>query len=639
MAWLAFVATVAVAPFSHAAGVLEAIDAAHREGRVSDDERILYRVTAVRAPARLPAPFRGLVQTGPPAARCQTSVLADAFQRRDRLAPAARAALDELLDPPPPLSHSVTSEAVFPFRVSYSDESLEAKAQQVLTALETSFAKEVQEWGFWAPALEPGSEYYEVFLMDPGLPGVGGYTSPYLENVATSRADTHSYIVVGDEYDGVLLASIVAHEFNHACQLAMDASEQIAFLENSASYIESAVFPAGWPYDFLMFPAFQSQPYRPLEYTAPGGTSDGYEYGGALWVRFLEHLYGADDPRFLRQIWEGSVQDGWTNEPDYFDVLDEKLGPEGGLSGAVHAFAEHRFFVGGDDDGQHLPGAEQWTGSEVWRTATWTSAQLPLVDEAPADLDTRPRPNGCNYVVLNVDGSAALPVRVSFSGAASVRWDVSVLALADDGGTSREPLAIDDQGVGALSVSLAGLDRLVLVVCQLGQDGYDPDDHQWTAGSYHYGIQWDIPAPTVAAASPTEIEQGAHGVPVIITGEGFYDHEDLAVSLSGSKVAITLAEIVSAEELRVLVTVAPNAPLGPRDVTVVNPGGAAGVGPGLISIVPAKPLPGPEASGAITPSGGCGCAVPPGSRTPPLGLPWLGAAAALGVRLAGRRRR
>ena len=637
LAWMTFGAAIGLAPAVQATELLDAIDDAHRAGQISDDQRILYRVTAVRAPERLAGSFGPRASRGRLAPRSQTAVLVDAFQRLDQLEPSIRAAVQDLLDPPPPLSYSIQRDDVFPFRISYSDPSLEAKAEQVLQAAEISYQKEVEQWGFWAPVLEPGTEWYEIFVMDPGSPGVAGYTSPYLENSATPRADTHSYIVIGDSFDGVLQDSIVAHEFNHACQLSMDASEQLAFLENTATYVETAVFPASWPYNSVMFPAFQSRPYRPLEYSQPG-SSDGYEYGGALWVLFLEHRYGGDDPSWIRQVWEGSVQEGWSNEPDYFDVLNEKLADEGGLAEAVRTFAEYRYFIGADDDGQHLPDSWQWGGAEVWRTATWTTSQLPLIDQGPTDVDTRPRPNGCNYIVLTAQSSASLPVRLSFSGAASLWWDVTVLKRGTDSSTNAVPVPVDEQGEGELSVALEGIDELILVVCQLGTASYDPDDHQWTSGSYHYSMQWDIPAPTVTAASPNEIEQGAHGVEVTVTGEGFVDHQELMVSFGGDKVAVTVDEIVSDSELRLLVTVAPQAALGPRDITVENPGGAVGIGAGLLTIVSLAPT----ASGGarLEPGGGdCACSAPAGAATH---WPWLiglGIPLIIGRRLAGRRRR
>ncbi|MBW2459592.1 MAG: IPT/TIG domain-containing protein [Deltaproteobacteria bacterium] len=617
VAWMTCGLLLGLAPAAHATELLEAIDVAHRAGKITDDERILQRVTAVRAPERLADAYPQAASSSPSRARSQTPVLVDAFQRLPQLEPSTRAQVQELLDPPPPLSLSIERDDVFPFRVSYSSPALADKAERVLEAAETSYLKQVEQWGFWAPALEPGSDWYEIFLMDPGSPGVAGYTSPYLENAATPRADTHSYIVIGDSYDGVLQDSVVTHEFNHACQLSMDASEQLAFLENTATYIETAVYPASWPYNSVMFPAFQSHPYRPLEYSQPG-SSDGYEYGGALWVVFLEHLYGANDPSWIRQIWEGSVQDGWLNEPDYFDALDGQLAEDGGLAEAVRVFAEYRYFVGADDDGHHLPDAWQWGGAEVWRTASWTTSHLPLIDQGPTDVDTRPRPNGCNYVVLNVDGSTALPVRVSFGGSVGTPWHVAVLERGDDGATSSAPITIDDEGHGELSVPLDGLDELVLVVCQLGSDGYDPDDHQWTGGAYHYSMQWDIPAPTVTAVSPSTIEQGAHGVEVTITGEGFVDHDDLDVVISGEKVAVLMTELVSDTELRLRLTVAPQAALGPRDLTVENPGGAAGIGAGLLTVVASAPAPSGEPS--AEPDGGCACSAPPAATSR---WPWL----------------
>jgi hypothetical protein len=596
---------------------LRAIDEAHVVGTISDSQRIYYRVAAVKAPHLLPATFRQYVKQGPRTRRSHTSVMVEAFQALDRIEASLQGQLRNLLLPPPDLTYSLDSTALFPIRVSYALPAQQAVAQRVLEVAEIAYQIEVLDWGFWEPLIEPAAGLFRFYVMD--AMGAAGYCSPYLENDDTPHNDAYTYIVIDPSLNGVYLDTTVVHEFNHSCQIAMDYGEQVSFMENTASYVEAEIFPEGWLYTVMTFPYFQSQPWRPLEYKKAAG-SDYYEYGGALWVHFLAYLYGNEDPRWVRQVWEGTVQNGSINEPDYFDSLDELLGADGGLIEAVKTFSEYRFFVGMDDDGQHLPGAGSWWDSEVWRTATWSTYHLPIRDEGPADNATRPQPNGCNYIVLDLGNELDWPLRFYFRGNLDLSWHVYVMQIDASGLAESTVLSVDASGIGQATMDADGLDRLVMVVCQRGGESYDPDHRAWTPGDYLYSIEYDIPAPTVTAVSPDRLAQGAHGVSLSITGSGFVEHEELTVAISGERVAVTFEEFVSSEELRVSVTVAPDAELGPRDVVVTNPGGSAGFGDGVLTLVTPDEVVDAGPDGGTTTGGsqpGCGCETT-GSRRPPL---------------------
>ncbi len=590
---------------------LDAIEQAYRQGSITEGQRLYYRVAAVKAPHLLPDRFLGSARAarprGAPPSRSHFRVMIDAFRGLGRVEPGIRARLRDLLLPPPDLTYTIDSTAVFPVRVSYALPSQEAKAQLVLESAETAYQAEVLDWGFWAPPIEPSAGSFRFYLQDAG--GAAGYTSPYLENDLTAHLDAYSYIVIDPSLDDVYLATTVAHELNHACQMAMDFGEQVGFMENTASYVEAVVFPDGWWDTVMTFPYFQAQPWRPLEHKAT--PSDYYEYGGALWVYFLATQYGDDDPRWIRQIWEGTVQNGPINEPDYFDVLDEMLAAEGGLAGAVQTFSEHRYFLGDDDDGQHLEGAWQWAGSEVWKTAIHSTAGLPVRDLRPSDSSTRPMPNGCNYIELDVGSLPQWPVRFAFAGDPTLLWYVNLLQVADGQATVSSEMTLDASGTGQLSLDVDSLDKAVMVVCQLGGEGYDPDQHMWPPGDYSYSIEYDIPAPTVTSVSPDHVARGSHNVTLQLHGTGFLRHPELAVAISGERVAITIDEYISDQELLVSLTVAPDAELGPRSVTVTNPGGASGEGRDILTIVDPSEIQDAGPDGSVTtadPASGCGCA-------------------------------
>lgn len=590
--------------------VFKKIDEEHAQGRISFADRIYYKVAAVRAPELLPERFRQVIVKG---ARnttervCTAPVLHEGYKALKDLPQRQREQVQNLLLPPPDLTYVLDATQPYPFRVSYSDPGYVHKAQLILNAAITSYNKEVTEWGFWEPPIEPGAEFYRIFLQSTGS-SAGGYCSPYTDVPNTPRSDSYSYIVIDTGNTNDLIPITVAHEFNHACQLGMDALEVTAFLENTATYIEGQVFPDDAYYTILTFSYFQAQPFRPLEYMNMG-QSDLYEYGGSMWVWFLEYMYGNEDPAWIRQVWEGSVQADWMNEPDYFDVLDNMLQSHGGLTEAVKVFSRYRFFVGTDDDGQHFPDAHTWFGTEVEKTATWSISNLPFLNLEPPS-ETRPQPNGCNYIVLEVNRAAEQPVRFSFSGDADLRWNVDLIKVAAEQDTTYEQLEVDAEGSGKLTIDVSELDQVVMVVCQLSGDGYDPDARQWTQGKYTYSIQYEVPPPEITSVTPDRFAPGAHNELMIIRGSGFMDLHSLEVALSGDKVRVELQEHVSSEELHVRVFVAPGAELGPRDVVVINPDGTRGVGEEMVSIVDPSELvdAGPDGgTGGSGGSSGCGC--------------------------------
>lgn len=640
--WLVGTSVLTTAAIATASEPLDAIDKAYSAGQISYEQRIVYRLAAVRGSPLLPEAFRQTSSMR--TTRCYSPITIASHQALPRLSVNAANQVRALLGPPPDPPYSVESAEPFPIRVSYSDPALADRAQRVLEAAETSFERQVTEIGFRAPPIDPAQQVYRFYLGD--AEGAAGYTSPYATVDDTPHSDAYSFIVIDTSLDGFDLDVTTTHEFNHACQLSMDAEEIIAFFENTATFMEGQVFPSALPYVAATFPYFQSQPHRPLEYMSMFD-SDLYEYGGSLFATFLVETYGDNDPRFLAEVWTATMQEDENNEPDYFDVLDDRLEDDGGMRGVAKAFAESRFFIGEDDDGRHLQHASNWNGSEVERVATWSLNQLPLVDQGPSGSATKPLPNGCNYIVLRT-GQSPPPLQFTFSGAPDVPWSVGLLELGNPTSTPRHEVAIDPDGKGELLVEPGDFEGLVAIVCQLGHDGYDPDARAWLPAGYSYGFDYGYPAPVVSGVTPPQIERGAHDVTLTIKGSGFTDDEGLEVGVVGGDVKMWVEEVLE-ETLVVRASAPPSIPLGLRDIIVTNPGGKSGVGVGLLTVVdPPTPVtppnpPAPEEPPASTPdnvvsddgsAGGCQINHQRGN-----GAWWiLALAAAVATTLRSRRR-
>jgi MYXO-CTERM domain-containing protein len=628
---------VTVAASAQASGTLQSIDDAFASGRISREQQVVYRLAALRNPSSLPSEFRADDADGP-LARCHTPITIGAYQALPRLSPTAAVQVRNLLAPPADPPYAVEATEPFPVRVGYSDPAFESMAEQVLEDALFAYEKQVIEFGFRAPPVDPAFGAYRMYIAS--AEGAAGYTSPYAAVAETPHSDSYSYIVIDPSLSGLGLDVTVTHEFNHACQVSMDVEEVTAFMENTATYIEGQVYPGAEPYVAMTFPYFQSQPHRALDYMRVFD-SDLYEYGGSLFVTFLEDIYGGRDPRFIRQVWEGSMQPGFVNEPDYFDVLDTMLQDDGGLREAVKAFAESRFFVGSDDDGEHMTNAGSWNGAEVSRVATWSVSQLPVVDQGPADKSSRPQPNGCNYVVLRT-GESSPPLRFAFQGDGGLDWWVSLVELKAGGPPVRHEAGLDADGRAELDIAPGDFEGLLAILCQLAPASYDPDERAWDTAAYTYSFDYGFPSPELESIDPPELTRGTHDVTLTLRGSGFADSEGLEVTVSGSGAKLWLDEFVSSEELRLKAAVPPTAPLGARDVTITNPGGRSAVAPGLLTVVdPASEEPEvpevpstPAHAADDDSSGGCGCRTGGGR---PGAASWIVALVALA--LAGLRRR
>ncbi len=587
--------------------VLDEIEGSFLSGRINNEERVYYRLAAVKAPHLLPARWREIAALrGLPPGRSYTSIFVEAAQTMLNPKGVLRYEIEQLLQPPSGYEYVIEVDEPLPFRVFYNHVIHESRAEAVAEAMIVSHVKQVEEWGFWPPPIDPDLGAYHVYIDNTGMGG-GAYTAPYAIVDENPWADMYSYIVVDSSIGMWSIPGTTAHEYNHACQAAMDVLEPVAFWENTATYIMSQVYSSAWNYTMGVFSFFQSRPYRPLEYMAR--PTDMYEYGGGLWVYFMSYLYGNEDPRWIREVWEGSVQESYYwNYPHYFGVLDEMLQDWGGFQEMVKTFSEYRYFAGQDDDGQHLPGAGYWWEAAVAKEAEYRTSDLPVHNKRPSNM-TRPQQNGCNYIDLNLYG-VNMPILFGFDGEEDKEWFVQIMGIEPGKPTIYEEMHLDEENAGELEIDPGSIKRLVMVVCHMGGENYDPNlAGQWEGGDYEYSIIMFAPEPTVTDFYPATAEPGSQGEFVTVLGQGFVDGQDLEVRISGEGAVVYDLKFISNSQLEGRLVVASSVESGLRDVFVSNPGGREGRGENLFEIIdPAGDIDAGTSTGGKG-RGGCGCRI------------------------------
>jgi len=364
----------------------------------------------------------------------------------------------------------------YPLRIHYADEAFLDMAEQVLGIVEESWEIQVEEMGFAAPPPDcgrDGSDDLDVYIED--LPaGIGGYAAFACYIDETPHTDAASFIALASTLNERNIRGAVTHEFNHVCQHAEDYWETIVFKENTATWIEDHIYPDE-DYYFNYIRAYQRHPDWAIN--AFSSTSP-YQYGGCIWLHFLEEYYEGQATDLVTSIWRRCRQNELFNEPDYLDVLAELL-PEltdgmDNLAASFQEFLVWRYACGERDDGVHFGEGGAWRASgNVSIDTTVDLAALPFIGQPskpPADY-------GVSYFEL----SGPVPehgLAIEFEGDPSVTWAASLFLARDEPREYRVRQFDIDEGYGLLLLGPGianSADRLVVAAVNLSSAAFDPD--------------------------------------------------------------------------------------------------------------------------------------------------------------------
>jgi hypothetical protein len=192
----------------------------------------------------------------------------------------------------------------------------------------------------------------------------------------------------------------------------------------------------------------------------------GFEYGGVIWVHYLDEVLGDGDGKNAVALWEAVANDGFSYEKDVLDGITEIVGD---LGVAMNGVALTRFLVGSDWDARGIEDLAVWDNDEmkVPIAHTLSSAQLP----ENLSFDMGPMVMGTSYTDITTDGENQ---RLT----ASVHSDTELISAIiafwwDENGNVGQ---VESNGLNpAVSVSLQGLRRVVVAVSNMGPEDFDCD--------------------------------------------------------------------------------------------------------------------------------------------------------------------
>lgn len=540
------------------------------DGSTSPDA-IVQRIHELLAAPR--AKERVLPSAAFPEAQDATLRRVEAFRLWQALPEKRREMLRPLFAGPTP-GTCLRSE-LYPLRSCYDRADQRDLALTVLVAAEAAWASEVEELGFLPPRQESDEgprAGMDFFVGDTRSIGAAGYTSPVDFDPTTPHTDCLSYIVIDelaeagdppgqpDEYTSTL----VYHEFNHACQLAMDCLESLSSMEATATWVEPVVLghaDSGFATVIRYFQRFPG-------YSLGLFLSDSYyPYGAALFVQFLHERLGQGDPRSIAELWHGTIQVADVNEPDFLDAVGLKAEEQGsGLAELLLEFGEWRYFLGSNDDGHHFREGAAWRGAEIRPAETLSLPVLRL----PGSRSATMQPYGYHYAYLETS-RGWLPggkVVLSLGGSAAERSFMELWLVRDGQLAQRLTTAgLPDGEQPRLVVDAAALDEADRAVLLLANVKADVDwDSNWRDQTTYYDIA-ALAQPAVVAVEPAELVIGAQAE-VAISGAGFSDLTVLQIDHPG----LTVGEVrvVDATRLQAVVAAGTDAAPGAVDVRVAS---------------------------------------------------------------------
>jgi hypothetical protein len=370
-----------------------------------------------------------------------------------------------------------------PIRLHLQDGVDPSYAQEILGYAEKTWSTLFQEMGFLPPHPDGelgGDARFDIYIVTDLDPLIGGYASFSGFFSETPRSDAYGYLVINNDIDIRIRRFVVAHEMFHGSQMAYDWWEDISFMEGSATWVVDHVFDDEdiyWRY----YEFFNKQPYLASDYIS---LANPYQYGSGLWVQFLDEYFGDSDGSFIREIWEGSPQDGFDNEPDFLDVIDQKTSSSGGLSGAWRRFGEWRVMVGSRDDGEHFAEAEVWDERmDPYFEGRATSGMQMI--------------SGTSYEALGPYSHALFSWQrsgltrdwyvIDLSQTADQRLAVDIIWQTDVGAVREELGVLEVAGEVSFSgISPAGVVEAIVVVSNLTDGTYDADTSTWDRHSFDY---------------------------------------------------------------------------------------------------------------------------------------------------------
>ncbi|MFT6233152.1 MAG: hypothetical protein ACJAZO_003672, partial [Myxococcota bacterium] len=332
----------------------------------------------------------------------------------------------------------------------------------LLTALETSWDKYIDDWGYSAP-FGADTFKFNVYVGNSGSGapddfGAGGYY--WTDN------EGYPMIVVsqGGLADPAFVGTLAAHEFFHAMQDANGAFEYDDtsgwWWEATAMWVQHEVFPEdeAWPVFLYWFAIRPELSVGYFEYPTDGSPEQFHQYGAFVYVAHVAERHGGPD--LVQETFARSF-----NGDTPMDVLDELITESGSdihtsfgefvLRNGTWDYPTEQWFENYINlyGGYESPQSNRISGTVNTETNDWVAPEANL-----------PHTFGANYWRFSAPSER---FELEFEGAPDVQWHVGV--ATQTGTTHDTHSVVVTSGVGIAEISgLSGVDDAWIVVSATG---------------------------------------------------------------------------------------------------------------------------------------------------------------------------
>ena len=333
--------------------VFQKIDQAFRKGKLNLDQKIQYKIYAIKAPQKLPAEFQ-FPKALP--LKCGTPALIDFYKHRRKLSPATVSAIESEINPPRIQSSQTYTSPSGKFLIHYQTSGSDAVpsndsnnngtpdyVEEVAAAADSAYRYEVNDLGYPDPI--PAGRRYNVEVTNfQNIYGqtytINGTTRIQIEN-DFSEGFPPNTDPEGDQIGDIKVT--MAHEFKHAINYVINHwnGETTDWAEMDATLEEELVYDNVNDY-YNYIRTSESIFNSPETSFYPGS------YYHVTWAIFFEEKYGS---QFWPQVWQiignnTSIRmvNAMTQElgsRDAFDkayILSELWHYASGSQNAIHGF-------------------------------------------------------------------------------------------------------------------------------------------------------------------------------------------------------------------------------------------------------------------------------------------------------------
>ena len=295
-----------------------------------------------------------------------------------------------------------------------------------------------------------GDNRYDIYLVNEDyIPENRGVTQHEIIGNWTEEWAPSFILIINTLPDYNDLKMVVAHEFNHASQLAYTYKDLLNgtwFYENTAVWIAEMTYNYAYKYYQRYFGV------DPLNYPQYGiNTSeevgDNYKYAGFLWPKFLAEWRNDDD--IIRKIWNRmGIVLGENILNDINTILLSQYSSN--LDEAVRYYAEWRYFTGSRDDGIHFTDADDLPTSTVY------AQHLGNVGSTSIQLMGY---GGTRFIEFNYWEEL---IEIGFNGDNAYPWIASVIEKKISGELENSKINLNTNQDGLIELTNADVEKFIM---------------------------------------------------------------------------------------------------------------------------------------------------------------------------------